>query len=233
MSAVQARSESSRGRTLATEASLAAFTLQGITIPRGRDRLGLSVRLRSTGMAIRREVVCSHGSAHPHPRICSSPSIPDRRRALRRVDSARLPRWAPTPGAPSAAKRSVRGGTHGRRREIRPTAIRRAMAKRDGACLEAAWFLISPPFAVGALSLLVAVGLAALAGASQWQQCCGGVRPARPGAANRSDPGTRQATHVARALRRAVVPDIEGRCPAAPLASVVRRNDYYGPTARV
>ena len=38
--AVQARSESSRGRTLATEAAVAAFTLQGITIPRGRDRLG-------------------------------------------------------------------------------------------------------------------------------------------------------------------------------------------------
>ena len=48
--AVQARSESSHGRTLAMEASLAAFTLQGITIPRGRDRLGLSVRLRGTGM---------------------------------------------------------------------------------------------------------------------------------------------------------------------------------------
>src|ERR1039458_7806078 len=43
--ALQARSESSRGQTLAAEASLAAFTLQGITIPRGRDRLGVSVRL--------------------------------------------------------------------------------------------------------------------------------------------------------------------------------------------
>ena len=36
--AVQARSESQPGETLATEASLAAFTLQGVTLPRGRDR---------------------------------------------------------------------------------------------------------------------------------------------------------------------------------------------------
>ena len=58
--AVQARSEGRRGRTLATEASVAAFALQGITIPRGRDRLGLSVRLRGTGMAIRRSLALAH-----------------------------------------------------------------------------------------------------------------------------------------------------------------------------
>ena len=58
--AVQARSEGGRGRTLATEASLAAFALQGITLPRGRDRLGLPVRLRGTGMAIRRRLALAH-----------------------------------------------------------------------------------------------------------------------------------------------------------------------------
>ena len=58
--AVQARSEGRRGRTLATEASVAAFALQGITLPRGRDRLGLSVRLRGTGMAIRRSLALAH-----------------------------------------------------------------------------------------------------------------------------------------------------------------------------
>ena len=57
---MQARSESSHGTTLAAEASLAAFTLQGITIPRGRSALGLSVRLRGTGMAIRRDVALAH-----------------------------------------------------------------------------------------------------------------------------------------------------------------------------
>src|SRR5262245_25632365 len=58
--AVQARSESGQGRSVAQEAAIAAFTLQGITIPRGRDRLGLSVRLRGTGMAIRREFALAH-----------------------------------------------------------------------------------------------------------------------------------------------------------------------------
>ncbi len=58
--AVQARSESSARNHAAARASLAAFTLQGITIPRGRDRLGLSVRLRGTGMAIRRDVALAH-----------------------------------------------------------------------------------------------------------------------------------------------------------------------------
>ena len=72
--AVQARSESRRGRTLATEASLAAFALQGITIPRGRDRLGFSARLRGTGMAIRRDWRSRIASARPPPRTSSSPS---------------------------------------------------------------------------------------------------------------------------------------------------------------
>ena len=72
--AVQARSESSHGRTLATEASLAAFTLQGITIPRGRDRLGLSVRLRGTGMVIRRSSRSLTDSARPPPKTSSSRS---------------------------------------------------------------------------------------------------------------------------------------------------------------
>ena len=63
--AIQARSESSRGATLATEASLAAFALQGITLPRGRDRLGASARLRGTGMAIRRRVALAHRFCAP------------------------------------------------------------------------------------------------------------------------------------------------------------------------
>jgi hypothetical protein len=36
---------------------------------------------------------------------------------------------------------------------------------RDPSCLEAAWFLATPPFALGALSLLAGAGLAAAAGA--------------------------------------------------------------------
>ena len=72
--AVQARSESGRGATLAAEASLAAFALQGITLPRGRDRLGSPVRLRGTGMAIRRRWRSRTASARRPPRTSSSPS---------------------------------------------------------------------------------------------------------------------------------------------------------------
>ncbi len=65
------------------QASLAAFTLQGITIPRGRDRLGLSVRLRGTGMAIRRDLALDAplpGAGVRGPRLHARPAA--RRRAL-------------------------------------------------------------------------------------------------------------------------------------------------------
>ena len=56
------------------EASLAAFTLQGITIPRGRDRLGVSVRLRGTGMAIAASSRSRTASVRRRPRTSSSRS---------------------------------------------------------------------------------------------------------------------------------------------------------------
>ena len=63
--AAQARSESDGSHRLASQLSVVAFALQGITIPRGRDRLGFSVRLRGTGMAIRRDVALAHRFAAP------------------------------------------------------------------------------------------------------------------------------------------------------------------------
>ena len=46
-----------------------------------------------------------------------------------------------------------------------PRLLRRAVAHHDVSCLEAAWFLATPPFALGALSLVLAAALATLAGA--------------------------------------------------------------------
>ena len=46
-----------------------------------------------------------------------------------------------------------------------PRLLRRAIRHRDVACLEAAWWLASPPFAVGALALLLTTMVAAIAGA--------------------------------------------------------------------
>ena len=50
------------------------------------------------------------------------------------------------------------------------------MRRRDPSCLEAAWFLVTPPFALAAASLVVGLVLAALSGA--WPLVtilCGGL----------------------------------------------------------
>jgi cellulose synthase/poly-beta-1,6-N-acetylglucosamine synthase-like glycosyltransferase len=236
VSVVQARSESKRGRTLATEASLAAFTLQGITIPRGRDRLGLSVRLRGTGMAIRRDIVYGHRFRAPASEdlFFTLDLLLDGARC-RHVDAARLRSLgADTWGSFGGQKVRYEAGRMAASREFVPRLIRRSIAQRDSACLEAAWFLVSPPFAVGALSLLVAVGLAALAGV--WTVAA--VAAAAFGLLvlalltgliqARATPRTWLALCVAPwyLVWKAVV-------QLRALARVIRRNDYYGPTARV
>jgi cellulose synthase/poly-beta-1,6-N-acetylglucosamine synthase-like glycosyltransferase len=235
VSAVQARSESKRGRTLATEASLAAFTLQGITIPRGRDRLGLSVRLRGTGMAIRRQVVYSQEFRAPASEdlFFTLDLLLDGARC-RHVDSARLRSLgASTWGSFGGQKVRYEAGRMAAAREFVPPLIRRAMTHRDGACLEAAWFLISPPVAVGALLLLVALGLAAVAGA--WALAA--VFAAAFGLLVLALlTGLIQARATRRTwLALCVAPWYlvwKAAVQLRALASVVRRNDYYGPTAR-
>ncbi|HET6953715.1 MAG TPA: glycosyltransferase family 2 protein [Acidimicrobiales bacterium] len=165
--AVQARSESARGTSLAAEASLAAFTLQGITIPRGRDRLGVSVRLRGTGMAIRREVALGHTFHAPASEdlFFTIDLLLDGVRC-RHVDSARLRSdGAPTWDAFGGQKIRYEAGRMSAARTHVPRLLARAFRQRDLACLEAAWFLATPPFALAVLSLVLGAGLAALAGA--------------------------------------------------------------------
>lgn len=164
--AVQARSESSRGRGIAMEASLAAFTLQGITIPRGRDRLGLSVRLRGTGMAIRREVALRHRFHAPASEdlFFTLDLLLDGHRC-RHVDAARLrSEGASTWETFGGQKMRYEAGRMAAARAYVPRLLARAVRYRDAACLEAAWFLASPPFALGVLSLLLALGVASIAG---------------------------------------------------------------------
>lgn len=165
--AVQARSESSHGRSLAMEASLAAFTLQGITIPRGRDRLGLSVRLRGTGMAIRRELALAHRFRAPASEdlFFTLDLMLDGVRC-RHVDAARLrSEGAGTWDAFGGQKLRYEAGRMAAARSYVPRLLRRAVHHRDAACLEAAWFLATPPFAIAALSLVLATTIAAAAGA--------------------------------------------------------------------
>ena len=233
--AIQARSESGRGRTLATEASLAAFTLQGITIPRGRDRLGVSVRLRGTGMAIRREVALAHRFRAPASEdLFFTLDLLLQGIRCRHVDGARLrSQGASSWRAFGGQKMRYEAGRMTAARAYVPRLLRRAFAERDPSCFEAAWFLASPPFAVGALSLLLATALSALAGA--WIVAAvfaaGLATLAIAVATGLIQSRARLRTWLALVIApwylvwKAIV-------QLRALASVVRRDDYYEPTAR-
>jgi cellulose synthase/poly-beta-1,6-N-acetylglucosamine synthase-like glycosyltransferase len=141
--AVQARSEGTKGRTLATEAALAAFALQGITLPRGRDRLGLSVRLRGTGMAIRRSLALAHRFRAPASEdLHFTLDLVMSGSRCRHVDGARL-------HSEGASRWDTFGG-----QKVRYEAGRMAAARA---------YVPRLLFALAALSLLVGLAVAAVA----------------------------------------------------------------------
>jgi cellulose synthase/poly-beta-1,6-N-acetylglucosamine synthase-like glycosyltransferase len=233
--AVQARSESRGGRGLGAEASLAAFALQGITIPRGRDRLGLPVRLRGTGMALRRDVALSHrfGAPASEDLVFTLDLLLDGIRCAH-VESARLH----SDGAPDwtvFGEQKVRyeAGRMSAARAYAGPLLARALRHRDAACLEAAWFLATLPFAMAVLSAAGGATLAALAGS--W-----------PVAAVMSAAlltlvltlviGLVQAGAGLRTWLALLAAPWYVAWKAAvqlrALASVLRRRDYYPPTAR-
>lgn len=233
--AVQARSESRRGRTLATEASLAAFTLQGVTLPRGRDRLGLSVRLRGTGMAIRRDAALAHRFRAPASEdlFLTLDLLLDGVRC-RHVERARLrSEGAGTWGAFGGQKVRYEAGRMAAARAYVPRLLRRAVRDRDPACLEAAWFLATPPFALAVLSLLAGTGLAAAAGAGAVAAVLAAGLLAL---ALTLVTGLVQARAGLRTwLALLAAPWYLGWKAVVQLralASVLRRDAYYGPTAR-
>jgi glycosyltransferase involved in cell wall biosynthesis len=233
--AVQARSESGHGRSLAQDAAVAAFTLQGITIPRGRDRLGVSVRLRGTGMAIRRDVALAHRFRAPASEdLFLTLDLLLEGVRCRHVDVARVrSQGASSWGAFGGQKVRYEAGRMAAAKDYVPRLLRRAIRHRDAACLEAAWWLASPPFAVGALALLVTTAVAAIAGAWAVAAVFGagfallvvalitGLIQARAGLR------TWLALLVAPwyLVWKAVV-------QLRAVASLLRRDRYYGPTAR-
>jgi hypothetical protein len=233
---VQARSESSHGRTLATEISLAAFTLQGITIPRGRDRLGLSVRLRGTGMAIRRDLALEHRFRAPASEdlFFTLDLLLDGHRC-RHVDTARLrSEGASTWEALGGQKLRYEAGRMAAARAYVPRLLARAVRRRDAACLEAAWFLATPPFALGALLLLVGLGLAAIAGAWPVAALFGAGVLVLALAVGTGLVQARAGLRTWLALLAAPwYLGWKAIVQLRALASVLRRDDYYPPTARV
>lgn len=234
-SAVQARSESSRGRGIAMEASLAAFTLQGITIPRGRDRLGLSVRLRGTGMAIRRDVALAHRFRAPASEdlFFTLDLMLDGHRC-RHVDDARLRSdGASTWGTFGGQKLRYEAGRMAAARTYVPQLLSRAARRGDRACLEAAWFLATPPFALGVLSLLLAVALASVAGAWAIAAVFGAGLLALALALVTGLIQARAGLRTWMALFAAPwYVGWKAVVQLRALASVLRRDDYYPPTAR-
>ena len=233
--AVQARSESRGGRGLAAEASVASFALQGITMPRGRDRLGLSVRLRGTGMAIRRDVALAHRFRAPASEdlVFTLDLLLSGVRCAH-VESARLH----SDGAPSweafgGQKVRYEAGRLSAARAYMGPLLARALRRRDGACLEAAWFLATLPFAVAVLSAVGGATLAALAGAWPLAAVLSSAFAALVLALviGLLQAGARLRTWLALlaapwyiAWKAAV--QVRAR------ASVVRRRSYYPPTAR-
>jgi hypothetical protein len=233
--AVQARSESGRGRTLATEASLAAFTLQGITLPRGRDRLGLSVRLRGTGMAIRRAVALQHRFRAPASEdlFFTLDLLLDGVRC-RHVDSGRLrSEGASTWGAFGGQKVRYEAGRMAAARAYVPRLVRRGLRRGDLACLDAAWFLATPPFALAALSLFAGIVLAALAGA--WTVAAVAAAGFAALALSLMIGLVQARAGVRTWMALLAAPWYVGWKAVVQLkalASVLRRDQYYGPTVR-
>lgn len=234
--AVQARSESKPARSLAAEASLAAFTLQGITLPRGRDRLGLSVRLRGTGMAMVREVALAHRFRAPASEdlFFTMDLLLDGIRC-RHVERARLrSEGAGTWSAFGGQKVRYEAGRIAAARAYVPRLVRRALARRDAACLEAAWFLATPPFALGVLSLLA--GLVLAAAVQAWPLAAifgaGLATLALVLVTGLVQAGAGLRTWLA-LLAAPWYVAWKAAVQLRALASVLRRDDYYPPTARV
>jgi cellulose synthase/poly-beta-1,6-N-acetylglucosamine synthase-like glycosyltransferase len=163
--ALQVRSEAALSRGVVAHFSLAAFSLQGVTIPRGRDRLGLSVRLKGTGMVVRRHLLESHGFRGPgagEDLWLSNDLLLDGVVA-RHVDSVRL-RSDSTRSLRTASGQRVRweAGRMMAAREFLPRLLRR----HDLAALEAALHLVTVPFALAVLSLALGAVILALAPAA-------------------------------------------------------------------
>ncbi len=159
--ALQCRSEAALGSRILDHTAVASFALQGITLPRGRDRLGLLVRLRGTGMVLSRHVLENFAFRAAASEdlwysldLCLA-GIRPRHLETARLRSMNVGTWK------AAGDQRVRyeAGRMGAAREFAGPLLRR----HDAASLEAAWFLLSPPFAVAAFSVALAVVLGLLA----------------------------------------------------------------------
>ena len=158
----QARAEPERRAGYLAQVSMANSAMEGVTAPRGRDRLGTWVRLRGCGMILRREITEQFTfnasgvseDAQLSLELCVAGVV------HRLVDSARV-RFASAQSLGVASGQKVRYET-GRMHSAR-LYVGRLLRARHRAALEAAVFLAIPPLAFAVLLLVIGTVLAALA----------------------------------------------------------------------
>jgi cellulose synthase/poly-beta-1,6-N-acetylglucosamine synthase-like glycosyltransferase len=162
--ALQGRSEAAIGPGLLDQAALASFAMQGVLMPRGRSRLDLLVRLRGTGMVLTRRIVSQYEFRAAASEdlwysldLCLAGIRPAHVETAR-LRSLNVATWE------AAGDQRIRyeAGRMSAAREFARPLLRR----HNRASLEAAWFLLSPPFAVAVFCVVVAAALAWLAGAT-------------------------------------------------------------------
>lgn len=161
---LQARTVAGGGRGLLPRAAAAAIALQGTVLPRGRDRLGLAVRLRGCGSVLRRELAERyrfHAPASEDGMLTTELCLDGIR--PRHVDDAVVAAQSPTTLRAAGIQR-VRweAGRLGTTRGYLLPLLR----ARSRLCLESALHLVTPPFALAVLSLSLGIVLALLAGAA-------------------------------------------------------------------
>lgn len=161
----QPRSEHIRDRGLLERASEAAFAMQGIALPRGRQALGIGVRLRGTGMTMTRPVseATPYATGGASEDLFISLDLLLEGRTAVHVEGARLESLS-APSIKAGATQRIRweqGRLHAAR-----SYVPKLISAATPASLEAATLLVTPPFAVAAFLLIVGGAVAAVAGMS-------------------------------------------------------------------
>lgn len=159
---VQARGEAAPARGVLGHAATAAMALQGVVLPRGRDRLGLMVGLRGAGIVLRRDLAQRfgfHATLSEDGMLGGELCLAGIR--SRHVDNARLHPRSTTSLADAGAQR-VRweaGRLHNARRMV-PSLLRAGTPS----ALEMALYWSTPSVALAVLALVLGGALATLAG---------------------------------------------------------------------
>jgi cellulose synthase/poly-beta-1,6-N-acetylglucosamine synthase-like glycosyltransferase len=159
----QPRSEHIRRSGVIARVSEAAFAMQGVAFPRGREVLGIGVGLRGTGMTVLRSIAESQVFSRPgasEDLFYRLDLLLEGHTAVH-VEEARLESHS-APTIRAGAKQRIRW-EQGRMAAAR-SYVPRLIRARSAASIESAVLLMTPPFAVAAFLIAVGSSLLFLAG---------------------------------------------------------------------